>query len=251
LDLSQDDFIFDFEMEIPITFPLEDSWSPRERNETKTLTIGTRRFAETGDSWDPLRKSNTPKDSYGMNYVVPIGMASLERWGNFPIFLSTPHNYGNRDWGGQEWSHVSGTVMNFQKQRTFIDYDGVTGIGIRNAFRHQVNLRVEKGPTFLNAFSSQDRCVSPTKSYSLQKGGLFSGYGCFAYIPLLWSEDAKVIEIEDFFRKYDHFYSRPDRFALVSILGSVIGPILVILGTIICLSEAHHRKRFNARVYVD
>jgi hypothetical protein len=50
--------------------------------------------------------------------------------------------YGNEDWGGIEHSLVSGTVQDKEAQRTYIDYDPVTGRAIRNAIRQQVGLAV-------------------------------------------------------------------------------------------------------------
>ncbi len=67
-------------------------------------------------------------------------------------------------------------------------------------------MRVERSPLHPNIISSQQRCLAPTKAFS---GAM--GYGCYAYIPLLWVEDGKIINMDDYFRNYDHFYSRPSK----------------------------------------
>ena len=50
----------------------------------------------------------------------------------------TPHQYGNEIWGGIEFSHITGTVDAKESQRTYVDYDPVTGRAIRSALRQQV-----------------------------------------------------------------------------------------------------------------
>lgn len=69
---------------------------------------------------------------------------------------------------------------------------------------YQLNVRVETGPLFMSAFTGQGLCVPPNKVYSAS-----SGYGCFAYIPMLWTEDGRVVNTEEFFRLNDNFYTRP------------------------------------------
>jgi L-cysteine desulfidase len=70
---------------------------------------------------------------------------------------------------------------------------------------------------FSAVFSSQDRCVAPSKTFSGS-----TGYGCFAYIPLMYYEDARVIDEETFTYSYVYYYSVPGMFmqhtrALISI----------------------------------
>lgn len=72
------------------------------------------------------------------------------------------------------------------------------------AHPRQLSVRIEANPLFPNVFSSQQRCVLPTKTFALS-----SGYGCFAYVPMFWFEEARVTESETFFRYSDHYYSRP------------------------------------------
>ena len=110
----------------------------------------------------------------------------------------------------------------------------------------QVNLRLEQGPLYPNVFSSQQRCITPTKSFSY-----YTGYGCFAYVPLLWYEDGRVINTESFFRTYDHYYRRPERALLLQTIGTVVGVVCIIAGLTAYAYEWYHRRKFNMRVYVD
>merc|ERR1712065_100630 len=132
------------------------------------------------------------------------------------------------------------------QHRSFIDVEPISGLTIRQAIRSQINLRIERNPLFVNIISSQGRCNIPNRDFS---GG--TGYGCFAYIPLLWFEDAKVIDDETIFRIEDHFYSRPDRYYFLSIFGAVVGVLCILIGTIGLMNEAYHRNRFYKRVYID
>lgn len=104
------------------------------------VSFPTRRFVEDLNSWNQYRYLGVPKDSYGMPYKIPKGFASLERFASFPLFVETPHSYGNKKWGGEEYTFVSGTEANENTQRTFVDYDPVTGRALRSAIRQQVNL---------------------------------------------------------------------------------------------------------------
>jgi hypothetical protein len=116
----------------------------------------------------------------------------------------TPHSYGNEVWGGIEYSFVTGTTRRPEGQRTYTDYDPVTGRSIRAAVRQQINIRIEAGPMFPAAFSSQDRCLVPTKGFAFG-----TGYGCFAYVPIFWFDDARTIDTVTMFRFFDHYYTRP------------------------------------------
>lgn len=244
LFLSQSEFLFEFQKEIPLPIPLTDSFE--RRNFTKTIIYGTRRFAETESSWEALNVLGSPKDSYGMPYKIPLGMYSIELLSGFPVYLGTPHCYGNYKWGGTEYSHVSGYTPDQRSQWTFTDYDSVTGKVFRFARRHQINLRVERGPLFINIISNQRRCIPPTKSFSGS-----TGYGCFAYVPLLWFDESRVVDTFEFYRTQDHFYTRPNRAAFLSLVGLIVGIILVFMGTCLCINEAYFRRKFMRRVYVD
>lgn len=50
----------------------------------------------------------------------------------------TPHFYGTQMWGGIEYSLVTGTTYLPEAQRTYQDYDPVTGKAFRSALRQQV-----------------------------------------------------------------------------------------------------------------
>jgi hypothetical protein len=247
LELSQRSFSFTWEKEQMLEFPLRKTWNKRENfTIKKSKFVYTRRFVETKESWANLQQLGTPHDSYNMPYKIPIGMASIERLAGAPMFISTPHQYGNEQWGGFEYTHVRGYSPNFLSQRSFIDYEPISGKGLRNALRTQINFRVEKSPLFPYTFSSQDRCVAPTKSYSG-----YTGYGCFAYIPILWYEDGEAINIERLYRLEDHFLSRGDRAFTLILVGAISGSLVFIIGLIYFIEQKYSQGRFQARVYVD
>lgn len=66
--------------------------------------------------------------------------------------VETPNSYGNLLWGGIEYTFVSGTTQNRYSQRTFIDYDPVTGKAIRSATRQQVSVAREVFPSSFLVF---------------------------------------------------------------------------------------------------
>lgn len=126
---------------------------------------------------------------------------------------------------------------------------------------------MEASSLFPTAFSSQDRCIVPTKSYALA-----SGYGCFAYIPLFWYEEARVVNNQSMYQIYDHYYTRPgkrfsssipliishrlpfyttERANTLILSGIVIGAGFVTMGIFLYINEAYYRRRFYSRVYVD
>lgn len=106
---------------------------------TSSMNILARRFTQDIDTWSPLKNVGEPKDPYGMPYKIPIGMITLERFANFPLFIGTPHHYGNEFFGGLEFQHVSGADPDEREQMSFVDYDPVTGQVMRRAIRQQVN----------------------------------------------------------------------------------------------------------------
>jgi len=244
LELNQNMFIYDWQKNIMQEIPISDTYTGRSYN--RTLIMPVRRFVEWEESWAPLGQLGSPKDSYGMKYIIPRDMASLERLAGFPIFAGTPHAYGNKLWGGTEYGHVQGYSPRAQSQRTFIDYDPITGRSMRQVVRQQINIRIEKGPLYPNVFSSQQRCIAPTKAFSAN-----TGYGCFAYVPLLWLEDSRVISSSEYYRLHDHFYKRPERASVLELIGTVIGTLTVFTGLCMVLNEAFHRRNFKRRVYVD
>ena len=123
---------------LDLSIPLSESRDGS--NVTKSLLVHARRFIEDVSTWDNLRALGTPVDTYGMAYVTPKGMASLEKLAGFPIFAGTPNNWGNEQWGGLEWQMVTGLKARGATERTFIDYEPVTGRGLRTALRQQVGI---------------------------------------------------------------------------------------------------------------
>jgi len=128
--------LYDFEKNLFISFPLSNSF--KSVNQSSGISISLRRFTEDSDTWNYLRDLGVPKDSFGMNYTIPYGMATIERLSGLPMYIGTPHCYGNELWGGTEYSMVSGYSADQYSQRTYIDYDPVTGFAMRNAIRIQV-----------------------------------------------------------------------------------------------------------------
>jgi hypothetical protein len=83
--LSQKSLIFEFQRQLSITMPLK---VEQTNTFNPVQTLPARRFVEDKDTWEPHRAQGTPRDSYGMPHIIPIGMASLERYANFPIYAS-------------------------------------------------------------------------------------------------------------------------------------------------------------------
>lgn len=110
----------------------------------------------------------------------------------------------------------------------------------------QFNIRVERSSILQILFSSQGRCVSPTKTFSQS-----SGYGCFTYIPLFWVEDSRVIDPKEFEQLRGHYYERPNRANTAGKIGIGIGVVCIVIGLIIYLIESYKRKIFMKRIYID
>lgn len=244
LKLSQAMFIYEWQMNVLLAMPITDDFETR--NFTREKAVPIRRFQEWDTSWKPLVDLGRPFDSYGMEYIIPPDMASIEALTGFPVFVGTPHAYGNELWGGTEFGHVQGYEPAIAEHRTFVDYDPVTGKNIRQAIRQQVNIRVEKGPLYPNVFSSQDRCIAPTKAFSAN-----TGYGCFAYVPLLWIDDSRVMTNNEMFRLHNHFYMRPGRASILEMIGLIVGAVFMFVGLNVVAAEYYHKRNFYRRVYVD
>jgi hypothetical protein len=45
-------------------------------------------------------------------------------------------------WGGIEYSFLAGTFQNNEAQRTYVDYDPVTGRAMRSVLRQQVSAQL-------------------------------------------------------------------------------------------------------------
>ena len=132
-----------------------------------------------------------------------------------------------------------------------MDYEPVTGRALRTAFRHQINIRAETGPLLTSLATAQLQCVPPSKIYLDTPDPEPTGYGCWAFIPLIWFEDARVVNTETYYRLDDHFYTRVDRGQFLVNLGMVMGLLLIVLGTCILIRENKLRRDFSGRIYVD
>lgn len=139
LILDQTQFVYDWEGNIDLAMPIKNGFASSSYKKSKILRV--RRFEETATTWFNLRALGTPVDSFGMPYQIPIGMASLERFTGFPVFAGTPHAYGNLMWGGSEFDHVQGYEPMQVRQRSYVDYDPVTGKNIRQVVRQSVSWR--------------------------------------------------------------------------------------------------------------
>jgi hypothetical protein len=124
-------------LHVTATIPFRVTFDRLDSNFTKALRLKVRRFVEDGTTWEKVRLGKG-KDSYGMNYTIPKAMMSLEYLAGFPLFAGTPNSYLNEMLGGAEYLHVSGTERNQYTQRTYADYDPVSGRAIRRAIRQQV-----------------------------------------------------------------------------------------------------------------
>jgi hypothetical protein len=139
LTLSQKTLLYSFQREFPLSIPLSTGTISSEI--PLQFPVNVRRFVEDSTTWQPYRTAGIPVDSYGMPLKIPIGMSSLERFANFPVFADTPNCYGNYLWDGIEYTSIGGTKhTNQYTHRTFIDYDPVTGKAIRSATRQQVQV---------------------------------------------------------------------------------------------------------------
>ena len=140
LELDQTMFIYVWEYLINLAVPISNEFGVNNPGTyTRTQSLPTVRYEEVAATWQPLRTLGKPFDSFGMPYKIPLAMASLERLVGFPLFAGTPHNYGNLLWGsGLEYGMCQGYSPNQLSQRTFIDYDPVTGKIMRQVVRQSV-----------------------------------------------------------------------------------------------------------------
>jgi hypothetical protein len=175
------------------------------RNATSAQnSIPLRKYVESKSGWDSGWNTAYPRDSYGMPYSIPTGTVSVEDFAGYPAFASTAQLYGNKEWGGLEYTLLPGLSPESDLHQSFVEVDWVSGRIMRSALRPQILVRVERSSAMPNLIGAQSRCVSPTKSFL---DG--SGYGCFVYIPVVWYEDQRTIEEALFVSYHDHFYRRP------------------------------------------
>lgn len=88
--LYQKTLLFEFQRDIELSMPPPigptSSFSPSQ-------SINLRRFVEDFDSWKEYRALGSPKDSFGMPHKIPIGMSSLQRFADFPVYLGAAHDH--------------------------------------------------------------------------------------------------------------------------------------------------------------
>jgi hypothetical protein len=84
LTLSQETLIYQFERVLPLTLPLDTGTVSYPVPKEFKVTI--RRFVEDAKTWQYYKTMGVPNDSYGLSYEIPIGMADLTRFADFPVF---------------------------------------------------------------------------------------------------------------------------------------------------------------------
>lgn len=87
LALTQSPLIFKYNREFAVQIPFTTGSADVSENNPKHVFANVRRFVEHVSSWQPYRTLASPKDSYGMGYNIPVGMASLQRYADFPVFV--------------------------------------------------------------------------------------------------------------------------------------------------------------------
>ena len=115
-----------------------------------------------------------------------------------PVFLSTPHHYGNKDWGGKEYTFFHFAKAPFKADNTdkedriahwyFSDIEPISGRVVRRARRLQWAFRLERTSLFPFLMYSQGYCKVPTNDFNE------NGYGCFCFIPAWWVDDEYVLD---------------------------------------------------------
>ena len=100
----------------------------------------------------------------------------------------------------------------------------------------------------MSAFTGQQLCIPPNKAYSAS-----TGYGCFAYIPMMWFEDGRTVNTEEFYRLNDHFYTRPgssssERFSVLTRLRYLQSVLSNITGRHILQSFNSPSDRYPYRI---
>jgi hypothetical protein len=85
--LSQRTLTYSFDRVIPVKVPYSSGTILQPDSFKVPITV--RRFIEDAETWQPYRTMGVSVDSYGEPFKVPIGMATLERFADFPIFVGT------------------------------------------------------------------------------------------------------------------------------------------------------------------
>uniref|UniRef100_A0A7S1XWL1 Uncharacterized protein n=2 Tax=Phaeomonas parva TaxID=124430 RepID=A0A7S1XWL1_9STRA len=217
------------------------------RNESRELSVRLNRFVASEDAWRGYFDvaGNDMTDLYGMPYQLPIGMAPTRALNGIGSFVSTPHHYGNAEWGGVEYIQFKGLDPEERAHKTFVDVDPVSGRPFRTATRLQHNVRVERNSLFPKMISSQGRCEVPTREFNAL------GYGCFMYHPIYWVDD-QVAYDEKRLREYTERYKEePDNAFLVLLVSCIGGAAGVLIGGVINYIQHRRERKFKNKVYVD
>jgi hypothetical protein len=87
LSLTQEPLIFNYQREFTVAIPFTTGSADVNEDNPQYVSASVRRFVEYSTSWQQYRSLATPLDSYGMGYRIPLGMASLQRFTGFPVFV--------------------------------------------------------------------------------------------------------------------------------------------------------------------
>ena len=237
-------------MKIALEYPTY--YQLAEMNQTDFFSVKPNRYIVPQESWDAarLRAGRALRDTLGERYSVPIGMSSIEGLAGFPVFLSTPHHYGNKDWGGKEYTFFHFAKAPFKADNTdkedriahwyFSDIEPISGRVVRRARRLQWAFRLERTSLFPFLMYSQGYCKVPTNDFNE------NGYGCFCFIPAWWVDDEYVLDERGTLELYNRtLLTVPERVLNTGLIGALGGALITVLGTMIvmCVTPPKRARR--------
>jgi len=228
-----------------LVFPTKFSFY--DNNTAEETYVSLIRYEVGQEDWDSngMRSYQSEFDFYGMPYDMPLGMSSTRAASGFPTVVSTPHHYGNAEWGGTEFIQFKGLAPNERQHKFHIDVEPITGQVMRVAKRLQYNLRIERGPLMDRIISSQDRCLVPTKLFKE------NGFGCFIYMPLMWEDDNTVFEVEATKRFKDVYLEVPFTLQENTFLSISVFTVITILASLVWMIQMRKYRSFKKRVFLD
>ena len=230
-------------MKIALEYPTY--YQLAEMNKTDFFSVSPNRYIVPQESWDAarLRAGRALRDTLGERYTVPIGMSSIEGLAGFPVFLSTPHHYGNKDWGGKEYTFFHFLRAPFKADNTdkedriahwyFSDIEPISGMVVRRARRLQWAFRLERTSLFPFLMYSQGYCKVPTNDFNE------NGYGCFCFIPAWWVDDEYVLDERGTLELFNRtLLTVPERVLNTGLIGALGGAVITVLGTMIVMRRS-------------
>ncbi|KAJ8598298.1 hypothetical protein CTAYLR_006008 [Chrysophaeum taylorii] len=242
LDIGMADSSDDYYVE----WPTRKEYDPS--NYTRRAWIRGNRYETTRRTFSAarLRAHDRLRDTRGMPYTVPIGMASIEILANTPIFVSLPHFYGNAEWGGFEYRQVYMDTDDDRRLHSYyVDVEPVTGQAIREARRYQYNFRIERDAFYPEILSSQDRCEVPTAQFN------DNGFGCFMFFPVWWVSEERVIDQSHALHLKHNYLDIPPQLFEAAMYGGLVAFTLLVGGLVPWLLTNRREAVFRSRIYVD